>query len=122
MSSRDIEGENPLYLPQAKMYDGSCSLGPAMLVRESPLPAETAIDMTVLRDRSPMFTGTTTLEQMKRSPEELVGFLYREMSFPKGAILLTGTGLIPPDAFTLQSGDAIAITIAAIGTLRNIVG
>jgi len=122
MSSRDIEGENPLYLPQAKMYDGSCSLGPAMLVREAPLPAETAIDITILRDRAPVFTGTTTLEQMKRSPEELVGFLYREMSFPKGAILLTGTGVIPPDAFTLQSGDAIAITIPAIGTLRNIVG
>ena len=122
MSSRDIEGENPLYLPQAKMYDGSCALGPAMLVRESPLPAETVIDMLIFRDRSPVFSGSTTLEQMKRSAEELVGFLYREMSFPKGAVLLTGTGVIPPDAFTLKSGDSITITIEPIGRLSNVVG
>jgi 2-dehydro-3-deoxy-D-arabinonate dehydratase len=119
MSSRDIEGENPLYLPQAKMYDGSCALGPAMLVRESPLAAETVIDIVIARNGRPAFTGTTTLAQMKRTPEELVGFLYREMSFPKGAILLTGTGIIPPDAFTLESGDEVAITIEPIGTLRN---
>ena len=122
MSARDIEGENPLYLPQAKMYDGSCSLGPAMLVRESPLPAETVIDITILRDRVPVFSGTTTIEQMVRAPEELVAFLYREMSFPKGAILLTGTGVVPPEDFTLRSSDEIAITIPPIGTLRNVVG
>ena len=119
MSSRDIEGENPLYLPQAKMYDGSCALGPAMLVREAPLAAETNIAIMILRHGGPVFTGTTTLAQMKRTPEELVGFLYREMSFPKGAILLTGTGIIPPEEFTLQSGDEVAITIEPIGTLRN---
>jgi 2-dehydro-3-deoxy-D-arabinonate dehydratase len=101
------------------MYDGSCALGPAMLIRESALAAETAISIMILRNGGPVFTGTTTLAQMKRTPEELVGFLYREMSFPRGAILLTGTGIIPPDEFTLQSGDEVAITIEPIGTLRN---
>jgi 2-dehydro-3-deoxy-D-arabinonate dehydratase len=119
MSSRDIEGENPLYLPQAKMYDGSCALGPGILIREQALATETEIAIAITRAGAVVFDGRTTVAQMKRTPEELVSFLYREMSFPQGAILLTGTGIIPPDDFTLQSGDEIVITIEAIGRLRN---
>jgi len=122
MSSRDIEGENPLYLPQAKVYDGSCALGPAMLIRERPLPFDTTIALTILRNGATVFQGSTTLQQMRRTPEELVQYLYRETSFPHGAVLLTGTGVVPPDDFTLQPGDAIAITIPPIGTLDNVVG
>jgi 2-dehydro-3-deoxy-D-arabinonate dehydratase len=122
MSSRDIEGENPLYLPQAKVYDGSCALGPAMLVHEARLPPETTISLTFVRNSAVAFQGSTTLAQMRRTPEELVQYLYRAMSFPHGAVLLTGTGVVPPDDFTLQPGDAIAIAIPAIGTLDNVVG
>ena len=122
MSSRDIEGENPLYLPQAKVYDGACALGPAMLVREQELPSDTSIAITIARNGTPVFQGSTTLAQMRRRPEELVEYLYRETSFPHGAVLLTGTGVVPPDDFTLQTGDAIAITIPPIGTLENVVG
>jgi 2-dehydro-3-deoxy-D-arabinonate dehydratase len=122
MSSRDIEGENPLYLPQAKVYDGSCALGPALLVCEEPLPPETTIALTIVRDGATAFQGSTTLQQMRRTPEELVRYLYLEASFPHGAVLLTGTGIVPPDDFTLQVGDAIAITIPPIGTLDNVVG
>jgi 2-dehydro-3-deoxy-D-arabinonate dehydratase len=121
MSSRDIEGENPLYLPQAKVYDGSCALGPAVLVREAPLPPDTAIALTIVRGSAAVFEGSTTLAQMKRTPEELVQYLYRETSFPHGCVLLTGTGVVPPDDFTLQAGDAIAVTIPPIGTLENVV-
>jgi 2-dehydro-3-deoxy-D-arabinonate dehydratase len=119
MSSRDIEGENPLYLPQAKVYDRSCALGPAILVSGEPLPASTAISIEIRRGGEAVFSDSTTLAAMKRKPEELVEYLYRETSFPGGCILLTGTGIVPPDTFTLQSGDEIAITIDGIGTLRN---
>jgi len=122
MSSRDIEGENPLYLPQAKVYDGSCALGPAVLIREQPLSPDTAIALTIVRNGATVFDGGTTLAQMRRTPEELVEYLYRETSFPHGAVLLTGTGVVPPDDFTLQAGDAISITIPPIGTLENAVG
>ena len=122
MSSRDLEGENPLYLPQAKVYDGSCALGPAVLVREQPLPPDTTIGLTIVRNGATAFQGNTTLAQMRRTPEELVEYLYRETSFPDGAVLLTGTGVVPPDDFTLHAGDAIAITIPPIGTLDNVVG
>ena len=121
MSSRDIEGENPLYLPQAKVYDGSCALGPAMLVAEEPLPPDTTIALTITRNDAVVFQGSTSLAQMRRRPDELVHYLYRETSFPHGAVLLTGTGLVPPDDFTLQIGDAVAITIPPIGTLDNVV-
>ena len=121
MSSRDIEGENPLYLPQAKVYDGSCALGPAMLIREQPLPSDTTIALTIMRNGATIFQGSTSLAQMRRTPEELVQYLYRETSFPHGAVLLTGTGVVPPDDFTLQTGDAIGITIPPIGTLDNVV-
>ena len=122
MSSRDIEGENPLYLPQAKVYDGSCALGPGMLIAEEPLPPDTTIALTIIRNGTTVFQGSTSLAQMRRTPEELVQYLYRETSFPHGAVLLTGTGVVPPDDFTLQTGDAIAITIPPIGTLDNVVG
>ena len=121
VSSRDIEGENPLYLPQAKTYDGSCALGPALLVTDTPLSSETTIAVTIARAGAIAFEGATTLAQMRRTPEELVGYLFRELSFPNGCVLLTGTGVIPPDAFTLQSGDVVSITIPPIGTLVNTV-
>ena len=119
VSSRDIEGENPLYLPQAKVYDGSCALGPAMLVAESPLGAGTTIELRILRGGAPAFDGTTTLEQMRRRPEELVEWLYRETSFPHGCILLTGTGVVPPDDLMLRPGDEVRIEIPPIGVLVN---
>jgi 2-dehydro-3-deoxy-D-arabinonate dehydratase len=122
MSSRDIEGENPLYLPQAKVYDGSCSLGPAVLLMETPLPKSTEISIQIVREGKVAFEGSTNLTQMKREPEELVEYLYRETTFQTGCYLLTGTGVVPPDAFTLQSGDEVKITIEPIGTLRNVVG
>jgi len=121
MSSRDIEGENPLYLPQAKVYDGSCALGPGVLVGEGPLPRTTEIRLEIFRRGAPAFAGATTLSQMKRDPRELVEFLYRETTFPAGCYLLTGTGIVPPDSFTLERGDEIRITIEPIGMLRNVV-
>ena len=121
VSSRDIEGENPLYLPQAKVYDGSCALGPGLYVTNVPLPPETTIAIRITRGHDVAFAGETTLAQMRRKPEELVEYLYRETSFPTGCILLTGTGIIPPDEFTLQSADLVEITIEPIGTLSNVV-
>jgi 2-dehydro-3-deoxy-D-arabinonate dehydratase len=122
MSSRDIEGENPLYLPQAKIYDRSCALGPCLLVTEESLPPSTEISMEIRRSGQTTFLGKTTLKQMKRKPEELVQYLYRACSFPQGCFLLTGVGIVPPDSFTLQPGDEIQITIPPIGTLTNTVG
>ena len=121
MSSRDIEGENPLYLPQAKVYDGSCALGPCMLLAAEPLPKTTAIRLSIGRNGAQVFTGETTLAELKRNPQELVDYLFRENTFPTGALLMTGTGVVPGDDFTLQRGDTIEITIDAIGTLRNTV-
>jgi 2-dehydro-3-deoxy-D-arabinonate dehydratase len=122
MSSRDIEGENPLYLPQAKVYDRSCALGPCILVSPEPLPKATAINLDISRAGESVFSGSTTLEALKRDPAELVEYLYRNNSFPSGCFLLTGTGIVPPDAFTLALGDQIRITIPPIGTLINSVG
>jgi len=121
VSSRDIEGENPLYLPQAKVYDGSCALGPGVYVTDDPLPSTTAISLRITRGGDVVFQGDTTLAQMRRKPQELVDYLYRETSYQTGCVLLTGTGIIPPDAFTLQSGDLVEITIEPIGTLVNVV-
>ncbi len=121
MSSRDIEGENPLYLPQAKVYDGACALGPGILVTNEPLSPETAIRLAIRRNSQPVFENDTTLAQLKRTPQELVEFLYRETSFPNGCFLLTGTGIVPPSTFTLQSGDEISITIDGVGRLVNTV-
>jgi 2-dehydro-3-deoxy-D-arabinonate dehydratase len=120
MSSRDIEGENPLYLPQAKVYDGSCSLGPAIVVGSAP-GATTGIHLEIRRGGRTAFSGSTTVAQMKRDFQSLVDYLYRETSFPDGCLLLTGTGIVPPDDFTLQSGDETLITVDGAGTLRNVV-
>ena len=121
MSSRDIEGENPLYLPQAKVYHRSCALGPAILVTEQPLPKSTNITLEILRDNAQVFSGATTLDQLKRDPQELVDYLFRDNVFPTGAFLLTGTGIVPPDDFTLHPRDEIRISIDQIGTLTNFV-
>jgi 2-dehydro-3-deoxy-D-arabinonate dehydratase len=122
MSSRDIEGENPLYLPQAKVYDRSCALGPCLLISDETLPTTTEVKIEIRRAGAPAFTGATTLAEMKRKPEELVEYLYRSTSFPSGCFLLTGTGVVPPDSFTLHPGDEIHITIPPIGTMINSVG
>jgi len=122
MSSRDIEGQNPLYLPQAKVYNCSCALGPGILITRNPLPPETRISLEIERSGAPAFSGQTSLSQMKRRPEELVEYLYRDQTFRSGAILLTGTGIVPPDSFTLEKGDTIRIAIDGIGVLANTVG
>ena len=121
MSSRDIEGENPLYLPQAKVYDGSCALGPAILIRHTPPPSTTVVHLAIRRSGKTAFTGSTTLSEIKRDLTSLVEFLYRETSFPQGCVLLTGTGVVPPDDFTLQGGDEVRVSIDGIGILENTV-
>lgn len=120
MSARDIEGENPLYLPQAKVYNQCCALGPCILIPEAPLDARgTQIVLTIHRDEREVFRGETDLGEMARGFEDLVGWLGRDNSFPNGAILLTGTGIVPPDDFTLEDGDSVSISVTGIGTLTN---
>ena len=121
MSARDIEGENPLYLPQAKIYDGSCAMGPCILLSSEPLSKTTVIRLEIARQGRNAFTGSTTLAELKRDPLELAKFLFRDNSFPQGVFLLTGTGIVPPNDFTLASGDVIRISIDGIGTLENYV-
>ncbi|HEY1200507.1 MAG TPA: fumarylacetoacetate hydrolase family protein [Niastella sp.] len=121
MSSRSIEGENPLYLPQAKVYDKSAGLGPCLYISEQPIPIETGIHMTIHRNEVKMYEGNTTLKQMKRLLPELVSYLYRETDFATGSFLMTGTCLVPPADFTLQANDVVTITIDNIGTLVNYV-
>jgi 2-dehydro-3-deoxy-D-arabinonate dehydratase len=122
MSSRDIEGENPLYLPQAKVYNRSCALGPGVLIATKPLPQATEIRLEIVRAGQNAFSGSTTLKGLKRDPSTLVHYLYRDNVFPDGCFLLTGTGIVPPDSFTLKEADEIRITIDGIGTLINFVG
>jgi len=119
MSSRDIEGENALYLPQAKVYDRSAALGPCLLLSGEPLPATTEITIEIRRNTRPAFRGTVAISQIKRTFPSLAEFLFRDNSFPHGCYLMTGTGIVPPDDFTLRSGDEIHITIPPIGTLIN---
>ncbi len=119
MSSRDIEGENPLYLPQAKVYDRCASLGPCLVIGDELPGPETVIAMEIRRAGQQVFSGETTLEQMKRPLPSLAEWLFRDNSFPRGCYLMTGTGIIPPDAFTLRSGDEVRITILGIGALIN---
>jgi 2-dehydro-3-deoxy-D-arabinonate dehydratase len=119
VSSRDIEGENPLYLPQAKVYSGSCALGPCVLMSDEALATSTSISMQIRRAGQAVFEGSTTLAQLRRRPDELVEYLLRDNAFPSGCFLMTGTGIIPPDDFTLLSGDEVAIEIPPIGTLIN---
>jgi 2-dehydro-3-deoxy-D-arabinonate dehydratase len=123
LSCRDIEGENPLYLPQAKTtYDGCAALGPGLWIDARPLPPTSEIRMQVLRAGAEVFAGATTLAQMRRTPQSLVEFLFREASFPAGCFLFTGTGIVPPDAFSLQLGDEVRIALQPIGVLVNTVG
>ena len=120
MSSRDIEGENPLYLPQAKIYKGSCSIGPVVTPLASMPPLSgVEIKLVIRRGGSVAYEGSTTLAQLNRTPESLAEWLFKENEFPHGALLLTGTGIVPPDDFTLTHGDDVSITIGGIGTLRN---
>jgi 2-dehydro-3-deoxy-D-arabinonate dehydratase len=120
VSARDIEGENPLYLPQAKVYDNSCSLGPVItLTGAMPHPEDTHIRLRIDRNGRPVFEGATTVAAMARSFADLIAWLGKETSFPYGAVLLTGTGIVPPDEFTLAAGDVVRINISGIGELTN---
>ena len=120
MSSRDIEGENPLYLPQAKVYDQCCGLGPCITLTELMPPIEeVGIKLVIRRSSATVFEGETRLTEMARTFDDLIGWLGRENSFSDGVFLLTGTGIVPPDDFTLLPGDIVDITIDGIGTLSN---
>jgi 2-dehydro-3-deoxy-D-arabinonate dehydratase len=121
MSSRSIEGENPLYLPQAKSYDGSAAIGPCVYIPPTPISPDTKINMQIIRGTSTMFVDEAAISKMKRAHNELVEFLFRECTFPFGCLLMTGTCLVPPNDFTLQSGDVVIIRIDHIGELKNIV-
>lgn len=122
MSSRSIEGENPLYLPQAKTYDRSAALGPCLYVPASPVSPETTISMEIVRKGQQVYSDSVQISKMKRTHTELAGFLFRECSFPTGCFLMTGTCLVPPNDFTLESGDVVSIHIDHIGTLTNTIG
>lgn len=119
MSSRSIEGENPLYLPQAKTYDACAAVGPCIYVTEEPLNANTTIQMEIQRSSKTVFESSINISQMKRTPQELVSFVFRECSFPHGCLIMTGTGIVPEHDFTLKSGDEIKISISGIGILKN---
>ena len=121
MSSRSIEGENPLYLPQAKIYRGSCAIGPCLVVGKDAVTAKSSISISISRGGEAVFAGETKVDQLKRSFGELAEFLYRENEFPHGAFLMTGTGVVPDSDFTLKSGDEIRIEIEGIGALVNAV-
>lgn len=121
MSSRSIEGENPLYLPQAKVYQGCAAIGPCILIQEEMLPDSTKINLEIHRNGQVEAAGETDLAQMKRKPQELADWLFRSNSFPLGCLMMTGTGIVP-DNFTLHAGDVVKITIEGIGTLENKVG
>lgn len=121
MSSRSIEGENPLYLPQAKIYDRSAALGPALLVTEGPIAPETMIRMEIRRNGKTVFSDGAPISRMKRSHTELASYLFRECTFPHGCFLMTGTCVVPGNDFTLQPDDAVEIQIEGIGTLNNTV-
>jgi 2-dehydro-3-deoxy-D-arabinonate dehydratase len=119
MSSRSIEGENALYLPQAKIYERSAALGPCLYVPKEPLPAGTPIRMSIHRDGQLKYADETQIGRMKRSFTELAGYLYRECDFQNGCFLMTGTCLVPPNDFTLLPGDVVSISIDPIGRLVN---
>jgi len=121
MSSRDIEGENPLYLPQAKCYEKSAAIGPCLYVPENPINPDAKINMQIFRAEAELFSGQISINQMKRTHQELIDYLFRSMDFPNGVYLMTGTCLVPPNEFTLSVGDRISISIAEIGVLTNTV-
>ena len=120
MSSRSIEGENPLYLPQAKTYDGCAALGPCISLIDPFIDGHTKIYLQIVRNNT-VYEGEVELSQMKRKAEELVSYVFQECSFPHGCMIMTGTGIVPPSDFTLQIGDVVRISIDGIGTLTNIV-
>lgn len=122
MSSREIEGENPLYLPQAKIYDGSCALGPCLLPIESVRLQDEQIAISIQRDGAVVYGGAIAMSELRRTPEELLDWLFRSLTFPVGVVLLTGTGLIPDEDFTLNAGDVVEITLTNRLTLSNPVG
>jgi 2-dehydro-3-deoxy-D-arabinonate dehydratase len=122
MSSRSIEGENPLYLPQAKVYDRSAALGPGLYVPAAPIEPATIIRMSIRRSAEVVYRGEVAISQIKRSLAELAAWLYRESDFPAGCFLMTGTCLVPGNDFTLREGDNVQISIDGIGTLNNSVG
>ena len=119
MSARDIEAENPLYLPQAKSYNGSTALGPCIYILDQPLSSKTSLSLKIFRKGKQIFIGISEVAKIKRSFSELIQFLFKEMDFPKGCFLMTGTGIIPPDDFTLKVNDRIEISIEGIGSLIN---
>jgi 2-dehydro-3-deoxy-D-arabinonate dehydratase len=119
MSSRDIEGENPLYLPQAKSYDKAAAIGPCLYVPKDEINPDTQISIEIIRNEKMMFSGEISINRIKRKLTDLAHYLYREMSFPNGAFLMTGTGIVPDNDFTLLSGDVVNITIERIGILSN---
>ncbi|WP_028666602.1 fumarylacetoacetate hydrolase family protein [Runella zeae] len=121
MSSRDIEGENPLYLPQAKSYDASAAIGPCLYVPGAPIHPDSMIQLEIVREGNTVFSGSISINRMKRKHDELIGFLFRETSFINGVFLMTGTGVVPPNEFTLAVGDEVRISIEGIGTLINTV-
>ena len=121
MSSRSIEGENPLYLPQAKTYDGCAAVGPCVFVTKDPLDNNTTIRLEISRSEQIVFEGSISINQIKRKLDDLVSFVFRECSFPDGCLIMTGTGIVPGHDFTLKSGDTIKISIEGIGTLMNVV-
>jgi 2-dehydro-3-deoxy-D-arabinonate dehydratase len=121
MSSRSIEGENPLYLPQAKTYDGCAALGPCVLLTNDPMPINTKIRLAISREGKNVFDKSIGIDQIKRKLTDIVEYLYRECSFPKGSLLMTGTGIIPPSDFSLRVDDEVLISIDGIGTLVNTV-
>jgi len=121
MSSRDIEGENPLYLPQAKSYTGSAAVGPCVYVSDAPINPEAVITLEIKRGSEVAFTESIAISQMKRKHSELATWLFKELDFKYGVFLMTGTGIIPQDEFTLQVGDVVNISIEGIGTLSNTV-
>jgi len=122
MSSRSIEGENPLYLPQAKTYDGCAALGPCVLLTNESLPTDTKISLTINRAGKNVFDKNIGIDQIKRKLEDIVEYLYRECTFPHGSLLMTGTGIIPSSDFTLEIDDEVIISIDGIGSLVNKVG
>ena len=111
VSSRSIEGENPLYLPQAKIFNGSCALGPGIVVADPDAMRDLTVGLVIERAGEPAFEGETRTSQLKRSLEEIAKWLFADLDFPQGAILMTGTGIVPPDAFTLKPGDAVRISL-----------
>ena len=120
VSARDIEGENPLYLPQAKCYRDAAGLGPCVLLADGALDRPgTEIAIEIQRAGETVFDGTTNLDRMARTFEDLVGWISRENVFPDGVVLMTGTGIVPPDEFTLEDGDTVSISVTGIGNLTN---